>query len=161
MLPKEFIKITFLEHYKDISYKYHYISFILIGIGIEFLGKCLDEDKNWQQSGFSKIHFNKAINELMPKYIPYNSQFNLHDSLRNGMAHALLPKYKIGLTNRLEAKEYNNKHLDIKNGMLILVAEDLYYDFRKACNIIMQCDFDKDSKMNTDALSVPQDYDFH
>ncbi|MBT3816813.1 MAG: hypothetical protein HOG08_00520 [Candidatus Magasanikbacteria bacterium] len=158
MLPKEFIKITFLKQYRQVAYKYHYISFMLIGIGIEFLGKCLDDKKSWQQSGFSKIHFNRAINELMPKYISYNNKYNLHDSLRNGMAHALLPKYKIGLTNRQEAKHFDNKHLDIKNGELILVAEDLYDDFRKACNTILDSDFKQNSKMNTDALSVPQDF---
>jgi len=157
MLPKEFINITFLQQYKQIAYKYHYISFILIGIGIEFLGKCLDEDRSWQQSGFSKIHFNKAINELMPKYIPYNSEFNLCDSLRNGMAHALLPKYRIGLTNREEAKKYGNHHLKIRDGNLILVAEDLYDDFERACQTIMHCEFGKNSKMNKNALLVPQD----
>ncbi|MFA5413238.1 MAG: hypothetical protein WC348_01720 [Patescibacteria group bacterium] len=161
MLPKEFIRITFLEQYRQISYKYPYLSFVLIGIGIEFLGKCLDENRSWQQSGFSAIHFNMAINELMPKYIPFNSQFNLCDSLRNGMTHALLPKHNIGLTHREEAKRYGNYHLKIVNGQLILVAEDLYDDFRKACNIIMECNFEKNNKMNMDALSVPQDFDFY
>lgn len=155
MLPKEFIRITFLDQYKKIAYEYYYISFVLIAIGIEFLGKCLDEKVSWQQSGFSKTHFDKTINELMPKYKPYNDIFHLADSLRNGMAHAFLPKSGIGFTNREEAKRYYNRNLKITNKQLTLVAENLYDDFEAACKKILEFDFPENSKMNRPILSTP------
>lgn len=44
-----------------------------LGLGIEFLGKCLDTETPWDQIGFSETHFNLALTELkhLNKYKSY------------------------------------------------------------------------------------------
>jgi hypothetical protein len=167
MLPKEFIKVTFLEQYKEISYKYHFLSFALLSIGIEFLGKCINNESKWDiprangSRSRSRDDFELAISKLMPKYIPYiykGNSVDLYDSLRNGFNHILAPKSTIAVTNREESKEYGTTHLTLSSeGKLILVAEDFYDDFEIACNKVLAMNFLAGDKFNKPFLSVPQD----
>src|SRR5688500_2986338 len=75
-----------------------YISFGLICAGIEFLGKCLDEENEFQayKIGLPERQFNLAVNELMTNY----KEFNFYKNVRNGMLHALIPKPGIWLRER-------------------------------------------------------------
>ena len=129
---------------------YHFISFGLLTAGIEFLGKCLQKNQDWHQAGTSKINFNFAIKKLMPKYHHLNLKYKLHDSLRNGFAHALAPKTGIFLTH----KDENDNHLK-EDGGLTLVIEDFYDDFKKACEAVISKKFDPDVKMNKEYLRTP------
>ena len=52
MTPKQFITQVFLSEYKQIAVQFQYISFALIGLGIEFLGACLDEHEFGQPPVF-------------------------------------------------------------------------------------------------------------
>ena len=49
MKPKEFIKQVMISEYRDIVFRHPYLSFALLSIAIEFLGKCmLTNFKTWQ-----------------------------------------------------------------------------------------------------------------
>jgi hypothetical protein len=157
LCPKEFIKITFLDQYREIVYahKFHYIGFALICIGIEFLGKCLDQAHGWHDEGLSKDHFERAINELMPKYNPCSAK--LYRQLRSGFAHGLLPGPEIGLTHRDESSRYGTQNLVESNGNLILVVEEFYDDFELGCKEILNRQFPQGDKMTNAILAMPSD----
>lgn len=145
LLPREFIYKIYIENLGQIVDKgYFYISFGLIGIGIEFLGKCIRTKQNpvWETPNQGRQNFEAAITELMVNYKPYvgaNSQYDFADNLRNGMAHAFRPKGKLELTFRKEAKEHGWEHGKINQlGRLVICCEDLYEDFRNACNQVIR-----------------------
>jgi hypothetical protein len=131
---KDFIRIELSDRIGELIQPYPFLSFPLICMGIEFLGKCLDEE-----CPFSKIkygHFERCIFELMPRYsnIVKNNKndtisFDLKAGLRNGFAHQFRPSGKF-LLSPIESK---NTHLEIKNGAMVLRIDELYKDFRTAC----------------------------
>jgi len=129
--PKSFISQVLIEEIGNISISNVYLSFVLISIGIEFLGKCIDDGtSDWSTSGKSEIHFNLAISELMPMYRPYN----LYRLLRCGLSHSLAPQDGLALS---ESKN-NTIHLTIKSdGTLVLNIENFYNDFKNACMIVI------------------------
>ncbi|CAA6814475.1 MAG: Unknown protein [uncultured Aureispira sp.] len=144
---KSFIEDVLISEIKIIqqTHGHHYLSFSLISQGIEFLGACLD-DKELNAPSQSSKRFERAIKDLFPnKYRAFNNQgtpFNLYKNLRCGLLHICIPKNKIELTQRAEGKnEY--KHLtkskvrEEGEERLILVSEDLFYDFEKACRKVI------------------------
>lgn len=145
LYPKDFIRKIYVDDLDDIVnlHKYHYISFGLLGTGIEFLGKCLNEAENptWHvhKMGLPKRNFDMALTNLMTRYAPYRDAHKLCDSLRNGMAHAFQPKNRIELTHQDEANERGWVDLTINsNRRLVLVCENLYEAFSNACLVVMK-----------------------
>lgn len=143
MTVKEFIDRVLIGEFKKIQQEHghHYVSFSLIGLGIELLGACLDKhkfDRKWQ----SEKRFKRAIRELFPpKYHAYNrkkSNAYLYKHLRCGFAHQGRPGGKIALTHRAESQRENTEHLKDYKGRLILVAEDLFEDFEAACREVIR-----------------------
>lgn len=144
MKPKEFINHVLINEYKDIVDRHKYLSFTLIAIGIEFLGKCLlTSEQDW-----NKIKSEKAFNKGMELLINIDNRYkslDLKDELRNGLAHTLLPKSKIDLC---EVKS-GNQHFGInKSGQTILLAEVFYHDFVIACQNVIKTNFAYSDKMN-------------
>lgn len=78
---------------------------------------------------------------LYPKYTADNSEYDLFRYLRCGMAHVLRPAGKVAFTTRAESEIDGTNHLIVasKTGQLILVAEDFYSDFVRACNKCKNC----------------------
>jgi hypothetical protein len=157
LYPKEFIQTTFLDQYHGIVYthRYHYIGFVLVCIGIEYLGKCIGPEQDWHKVGLSKQHFRAATSTLMPRYEPHVDL--LYSALRSGLAHGLLPGPEIGLTHRAESSRYGTKHLSRHGSSLVLVVEDFYDDFASACKSVIAREFPDGDKMNRALLSVPSD----
>jgi hypothetical protein len=130
-----------------------YISFILMGIEIEFLGKCNDTTlAEWNIPNRSNKDFGNAIKNIpsLQKYIPYLTSHQMYDSFRCGLAHALSPKSPITLSSKEEMK-----HLLEHNGRLNFRVEDFYEDFKNACTYIINKDYPTDDKMNKDFLNIP------
>ncbi|HTE31083.1 MAG TPA: hypothetical protein VK666_11965 [Chryseolinea sp.] len=157
MTPKEFIEVVFLHDLANMIESRPYISFSTMATGIEFLGKCMDDNAtHWNVSGRSKINFEAAINQLT-SFEPYRKFLDSHrlwDSLRNGFSHSFVPKYPITLSSRNEMAHLivhsNNLRLNLK-------CEDLFTDFKNACLEIINKDFpDSNNKMNKQLLSVPE-----
>ncbi len=159
MYPKQFIQQVFITEFEKLTETNPYITFALMGIGIEFLGKCLDvNQKDWNKGGSEK-NFNKAIDTLnsFKKYrTPIRVKYKLWDSLRNGFAHSFVPKKHLGLSSKNEMKhmiEYEQNGTPKIN----LRCEDLYVDFKGACIEVINKDFTIhiNNKMNRQLLSVP------
>jgi len=152
--PKEFIQSVLIDEIGELISGHPYISFILMGIGIEFLGKCIDSDmKDWNstQPG-SKKTFENAI-KLIPNFQKYKSYLDSHDmynSFRCGLAHALSPKVKITLSSKSEMS-----HLNKHNDKINLKVEEFYDDFKKACEYVINKSFPIGDKMNENFLIVP------
>lgn len=123
----------------------HYHSFSLIAQGIELLGACLDE---WpfHQKGKSEARFRMAIHQLFPEaYHSFNvkrNPFDLYSNLRCGLLHVVLPKNNLELIQRAELHRFPEGHLGFGhqrgNKRLILVSEDFYSDFEKACQEVIR-----------------------
>ena len=47
------------------------------------------------------------------------------------------------MTQREESLKEKTKHLEISNGKLVLVSEDLYNDFEEACRKVIEKIYDK------------------
>lgn len=122
--------------------KLYYLSFGVMAQGIEFLGACLDE-LPFDKKGQSEKRFNKAIGDedLFPKaYAQYNSpdaEFYLYKDLRCGLVHSVKPQNKVVLTHKEESLREGTAHLAMYRGKLVLVAEDLYDDFKQACESVI------------------------
>jgi len=154
MLPKEFIQDVLIDEIGQIHRQHPYISFSLMAIGIEFLGKCLNKYGVWdkQIKGKELPDFNRAIIELKSFY-PYKKYLHSHklrDSLRNGFLHSFVPKDKISLSSKDEMS-----HLVVHNGVLNLKCEDFYNHFRLACEeVIRKTDF-RSNKIDSPFIHTP------
>lgn len=149
MYPKDFIKNVLINEYKDIVDSHPYLSFALIGIGIEFVGKCiLKQHKSWEIN--PDTAFKAGLKLLIDVDVRYEKLY-LKDSLRNGLVHSLLPKSKIALSEiKNGAIHFNQNTL----GQTVLVAEIFYRDFVIICNEVVNETFDEKDKMNKPFLRV-------
>lgn len=151
--PKDFIKAVLIDELGSMIETHPYISFIMMGIGIEFLGKCIDSTLNdWNATGRSQRDFENAI-KLIPNLQRYESSlttYDLYGSFRCGLAHAVAPKIKITLSSKDQMG-----HLVEAGGRLNLKAEDFYNDFKLACEYVVNKIYPTGDKMNSDYLEVP------
>lgn len=108
--------------------------FILIAVGIEYLGACLDR-QHMNATGRSEKRFNTAIRELFPnKYHHFTLQKsipNLFVDFRCPLIHQFKPGHSLTLCSLQEA--HRKSHLSYHaGGSLILVAEEFYKDLASA-----------------------------
>lgn len=143
----DFIQKVLIDEFKEIQQdeSHGYLSLSLLSQGIEFLGACLDSEP-FSAKGLSAPRFRRAIYDLFPTpYRPFNQgsgkPFDLYENLRCGLWHAILPGSRLELIRRSEKEKFNANHLEIKEirGMdrLVLVSEDLFDDYEKACEEII------------------------
>ena len=130
---KQFIQKVFIEETgKMIDHGLYHHSFVIMSQALETLGSFLDS-KPLKARDQSKLRFSRAINRLMPvKYAKLNDNHSLYDQLRASLAHTFTSSKHILLTSRTNM-ELGKKHLEKMDEKLILVAEDFYVDFKKAC----------------------------
>ena len=156
MMPKQFIKKVLIDEIGEIHKKYSYLSFAVMAIGIEFLGKSLNKYEDWNKTGKSEIDFKFAINNLN-SFQNYrrllDEPFKLYDSLRNGFAHSFVPKKGLSLSSG----NLETKHFVIKNNgtQINLRCEDFYNDFKGACEEVISMTSFKSKKMDRPLLSIP------
>jgi hypothetical protein len=143
----DFIQNVLIDEFKEIQQGegHHYISFSLICQGIEFLGACLDSEP-FSAKGLSAARFRRAIYDLFPiSYHQFNQgsgrPFDLYENLRCGLHHAILPGSPLELVRRSEKEKLSANHLEVKEirgiNRLVLVSEDLFQDYEKACHEIV------------------------
>ncbi len=135
---KEFIQKVFIDETgRLVDSGFHHFAFIIMAQGLETLGSFLDS-KPLKAREQSKLRFSHAVNRLMPvKYGKLNNNHILYDQLRASLAHTFTSSRQIYLAAR-EDDEYGNKHLQVVNEKLVLVAEDFYIDFKKACKRLFE-----------------------
>ncbi len=149
--PKQFINQVFISELETLSTKNHYISFALIAIGIEFLGKCLDKEaKDWNTPNRSRKNFSNAIDSLVAfeKYRTIRDE--LFEDLRCGFAHSFVPGSRLTISSK------NEKENLVKTGEITnLRCEDFYQVFKKACQEVIEMKFSDDDKMSSALISIP------
>ena len=125
------------------KHRHHYLSFGLMAQGIELLGACLD-DGDFEQPGRSSARFALAIRELFVSQNPLYGRYNnpredpsLYAGLRCAQTHTMRPGKRVAYTHRTESVTERTTHLKQKGQKLILVCEDLYDDFKVACEDII------------------------
>ena len=147
MRISDFIQKVLIEEFRQIERDegHHYISFSLICQGIEFLGACLDEEP-FSAKGRSAPRFRRVIYDLFPaSYRQFNQgtgrPFDLYENLRCGLLHVILPESPIELIQQSEREKFDAHHLEVKEirgiDRLVLVSEDLFDDYEKACKEII------------------------
>ena len=153
LMPKEFIQIVLINEVGEIHLKYPYISFATMSIGIEFLGKCLNEFQDWNKKDRSRIDFELAINGLnsLSSYRPLLTSHNLWDSLRNGFLHSFVPKNTICLSSKDEAEHLRQ----VTATKINLRCEDFYIDFKGACEEVINMITFPSTKMDRPLLDIP------
>jgi len=143
----DFIQKVLIDEFKEIQQDGGHlpISFSLVCQGIEFLGACLDSEP-FSAKGLSAPRFRKAIYDLFPtSYHKFNQgtgkPFDLYESLRCGLMHVILPGSRLELIRRTEKVKFSANHLEIKEirgiDKLVLVSEDLFEDYERACQEII------------------------
>jgi hypothetical protein len=143
----DFIQKVLVDEFKTIQQDegHHCISFSLICQGIEFLGACLDSEP-FSAKGLSAPRFRKAIDDLFPtSYHQFNQgtgkPFDLYEIFRCGLLHVMLSGLRLELIRRTEKANLNANHLEVKEirgiNRLVLVSEDLFEDYEKACKEII------------------------
>ena len=138
LLPKEFIRKIYVENLGQIiSSGYYYIGFGLIGIGIEFIGKCIrfNQNKKWEEN-------QKLLNRILDRLERMETKHDSHigalgarwglyseASFRNGLKGILERHFAVEVLN---VNEYDAEgvvfgrpdqielDLIIKNGLLII-----------------------------------------
>jgi hypothetical protein len=147
MRISDFIQEVLIDKFKEIQQneENHYLSFSLICQGIEFLGACLDSGP-FSAKGLGAPRFRRAIYDLFPTaYHQFNQgsgkPFDLYEDLRCSLLHVILPGSQLALIRRSEKEQLHAAHLEIKEvegiHRLVLVLEDLFDDYEKACREII------------------------
>ena len=147
MKISEFVQKVLIDELKEIqrNESRHHISFSLICQGIEFLGACLDSEP-FSAKGLSASRFRRAIYDLFPaSYHPFNQgtgkPFDLYEIFRCGLLHVILSASRVELIGRAEKTQLHAEHLEIKEirglDRLVIVLEDLFDDYEKACKEII------------------------
>lgn len=153
LTPKEFIQATFINDLgRMITTQNYYLAFVIMGVGIEYLGKCLTPAKDWQ-AGKSRTTFEKAVNtlEALAPYRRLLKEYDLYDSLRCGLAHAAVPKFQITLSST----DAEAPHMYEHNGRINLRCESFYEDFKRACEEVIAKVFPTNDKMSKPFIMVP------
>jgi hypothetical protein len=147
MRISDFIQRILIDEFKEIQEdeEHQSLALSLICQGIDFLGACLDSEP-FSAKGLSGPRFRRAIYDLFPtSYHQFNQgsgkPFDLYENLRCSLFHVILPGARLELLRRSENQESNTHHLQVKEirGMnrLVLVSEDLFVDYEKACKEII------------------------
>ena len=139
-----FIRQVYIEEIGKITEKQHYLSIMLMMMGIEFLGQCADPVKPfaYYATGYGECRFNDATQRLFPaKHAQISHRLDFYSRLRNGFAHKMRPArprldsastqtpkeiYLIGPTDEWP-------HLYEDDHCVVIRSDKLYEDFKDAC----------------------------
>lgn len=157
---KKFISNVLIEELKAVVRTSPWLAFVLIGSGIEFLGKCIDTKypTDWDKQGRSEHNFKAAIRELngLNKYtfLLDRSGFNLYSKFRCGLTHGLAPKSGISLSS----KAGESPNLFETNGTVNFHINSLYEDFKTACEDVISRTYPEPNKMNEARMFINGTY---
>lgn len=115
---KDFIEQYLVKEIADIKDEHPYLAFELIAVGIEFLGRCINNRKPEDQK-CSAADFNLALMCMDPqgKY----RQMNLYKKLRCGLVHSMMVGKLITLSDGSDPSAEN------------LNIDEFYSDFKDLC----------------------------
>ncbi len=157
---KIFIRQVLIVQLEQVVKTSPWLSFVLIGSGIEFLGKCIDSEypESWDERGRSGDNFKDAIRQLngLKKYafLLDRQRFNLYDMFRCGLTHGLAPKNGISLSSGLS----ESPNLHETNGVVNLHINSLFEDFKMACEEVISRTYAEPNKMNGNRMYINGTY---
>ncbi|REE07628.1 hypothetical protein DFQ09_1162 [Winogradskyella pacifica] len=125
-----------------INSKNDFQAFIILSIGIEFLGAFVDE-KDFNEFGQSQNRFENSLKHWFNNKWYEQNRTWIYQNLRGPLVHQYRPGKEILLTSKCKNNIDLEKHLTKSNGKTIFVLEQLFADFKKACEKI-------DREMNND-----------
>jgi hypothetical protein len=110
--------------------------FIIIAVGIEFLGTCLDR-QHMKATARSEKRFNSAIIQLFPKryhhFVKQGSEPYFYSEFRCPVIHQFRAGKQILLISEGEFTDSGLLHLKLNaEGSLVLKAEDFFEDLKFA-----------------------------
>ena len=141
---RQFIQEYLIDDIGEVVKKHPYFAFLLISVGIEFIGKC-QNDHDWDDYKIISPHDNFE-NGLKFKPLKAYANKNLYQDLRNGLAHALLIK--------------NNLNLSDKNANNSLSSDEFYDRFKEACKLVLNATKRADGRTFTsDNIEIKKDLD--
>ena len=138
---QEFIEECLIADIGKLKSEYPYFAFLLLATGIEFLGKCQNNNADWQTTGQSESDFNTGLSLFPPKY----QGMDLYNNLRCGLAHAFIPDKGLRLS---DVKGQDNT---------VLSCEEFYDDFKAACNKVLSGQVAMPVKKLSDPFMVVKD----
>ena len=114
-----------------------YIQFVVMGQAVEVLGAFLD-NKPMKAQGQTATRFSLSVRKLFGgRYRLLNDKNFLYNKLRNQMTHAFMPSEDLLLLNRADAPE-GYKHLQWRDGKLVLISESFYEDICQAVERLLE-----------------------
>lgn len=153
--PEQFVQQTLIDQIGDLVEEKPYIAFATMAIGIEFLGKSIDDSsKDWEEYKHNGYYFKKAIDDIPILNNEYkNIKDLLYNDLRNGFAHLFVPKPSIILSGERELDADHGKEI---NGKTYLYCKKFYEHFKQACKYVINegKNFPPGSKWNQPFLST-------
>lgn len=140
-----FIKDYLITKIGEIKDTQPYFAFVLMAIGIEFLGKC-QTNFDWDDSKEKIKPYKNFENGLDIGPLKKYKGMGLYDKLRNGLAHSLLIKQGINVSEG----DYPNA----------LNSNTFYSDFEDACNLVLNAKDDGSGKiMTVDGIEIKKNLD--
>lgn len=128
---KEQINVLIEDVKRLISLKEDFQAFIVLAVGIEFLG-CFLDSFEFEDYGQSKSRFFNSLNTLFsPKWYRENKNW-MFENLRGPLVHQYRPGNEILLTSKCKNDSDLALHFSQKDGKIIFVIERLLDDFIKA-----------------------------
>lgn len=115
-----------------IQCKRDYTAFLIITIGIEFLGAFLHE-KTFETKGQSETRFTNALGYFKNNWYTSNKKW-LYENFRGPLIHQFRPGSDLLLTSISKNGATREEHLTLKDGKRLLVLEILFEDFQGAVN---------------------------
>lgn len=116
-----------------IQYNQDFVAFILIALGIEFLGSFFD-DKEFNDFGQSKIRFKNAISNLFKNNWYKNNSDWLFEDFRGPLIHQYRTGHTLLLTSVCKNKAPISDHLKLAGNKRIFILQQLFEDFKLAGN---------------------------
>lgn len=116
---REFINDYLINQIEDIKDKHPYFAFLLMAVGIEFLGQCINTKKKFN-AGNSEDNYELGLSIPSLNDAKYSK---LYENMRCGLVHSLITKGGLTLSNK-ECEGAIN-------------CEDFYNDFVAACNEVL------------------------
>lgn len=129
-----------------------YMQFVLMGQAIEVLGSFWDS-KPMKAKDQSSKRFNNSVKYLFGgKYRLLNDNHFLYDKLRNQMTHTFIAGNGLLLLPH-SISEY--KHLEFRDGKLVLIGDVFYKDICVACKRLL--DYLKTGKIKPKSIAFSDD----
>ena len=107
-----------------------FVAFIILVIGIEFLGSFKDTE-NFSQERMSEIRFKNGLKYFNKNWYKTNNKL-LYADLRCPLIHQYRPGDKFYLTSMQITNASQKDHLNERDGKIILVLECFFEEFEKA-----------------------------